>query len=398
MPTSPVNDLSAHRRALEQSNHPQVAHALELWDLFTSAAGDLENCERQLIDYLFARSERAAYLIRVRAGHVSILMRVIAQLANTVDGSWQGLFAAALARGASVDEDHEHSIPGTLYGLGLAVQDFDALMDIVRAQPFYPDRFGRRRRLEVALLAKHHIARNSRARAFLFAEAQRFAQQFSSTQVDTAAAALYFILEHEHPDRAAIFNPMMKTARFNEHNRETALGLATQSGARRDRDVAPGILYALDNQLGHHRDGERTQLIRAYAQCAGTDAISVLQSRLSPQATQAAQTSAHAAEQAALLAGVVEADPASPRWPPRVRACMQAATRPDAELDHSHLDASVALLQTLFEHDVVAHLGDGDTIDTIIDALRRRATLLALADSPLHRWLTDVAEARHCLE
>ncbi|MBW2702772.1 MAG: hypothetical protein JRF33_18275 [Deltaproteobacteria bacterium] len=333
--------VAAAKAELEASGDPKVSAVFEIWSLLEDTAGRLEVFEQHILEQVFPDQDEATdYMMRQRSGHASILARVIFGLFGKVDAKWLAFFEASVKRGAAFDEEHASSVPGALFGLGLAMNDFDAFMNFVKSMSFHPDEFGRRRRLETTLLALHLWDQGEGPQQFLLGEAERYAAQFHNWQVDTTATALFSLIEKEVPRAAEIFCEMFARVSFSGANWTTALLFVGECAKRKNPSLAPGLLAAVDKGLGRHDDGDRAEVIQAYASCAGKAAIKELENRL--ENIDDVRTDC---ERAALLSGLIQTEPDSETYAKDAAATIGRML--EGRVDSMRFGASVSLLKVL---------------------------------------------------
>ena len=249
-----------------------------------------------------------SYFMRIKTGHTSALLQVISQLADKVDARWLNYFAAVVQKGASFEETHKSAVPGALAGLGVAMGDFATFLARVQALPFYPDKNGRMRRAEQAIVAKKLLSQGEAPRQFLIDEARRFVAQIDEWETDTTVGALSYLIEADVPQGYELAGEMLENASFNGANWQTCIKYATRCGNPKGRAIAPALLRAVDAGLGRHDDADRAEVIRAYAGAAGADALPELEKRLHNIEDVRSEC-----ERAALLAGLVLLEPGD-RW------------------------------------------------------------------------------------
>jgi hypothetical protein len=311
--------MAQARAMLAHDADEKSRRALELWDLLASGAGRVTAFEEGGAKHLIKDpDQQMEILLQLRRGQSSLLPHLFDQLADQLaaqppgqlpaglDERWRDFFGAAMDRGAEFSEEHAAAIPGALFGLGLALGDFAELQRRVEAAPFYPDNFGRRRRLELTCLAKHQWDQGEAPRAFLRQEAARYAAQFSGWQADTYPTALRLLLEKQDPAAMELFNAMFAGASFSGANWRLALGLAELCRKHRVAGASAGLWAAVNKHLGRHDDGDRGEVIRAYAACAPdpAEATQRLQQLLADHSD-----SRKACQDASILAGLVDLSP-----------------------------------------------------------------------------------------
>lgn len=307
--------MASARAELMRLDDAGVTQLFGLWEVLESAAENVEGFEQGILGQVFEDMDaQMDYMMRQRNGHVSILMRVMGQFSSLVDARFEPFFRAVVARGAGFEEEHPSVIPGGLVGLGLSVPDFAAFIKSVHEQPFYDLHFGRRRRMEVAMVAGERPGQPA-AQAFLVAEAERYVEQFSSWGVDTSYAALLYLIRNKHPQGHRVFNDLMAQARFSGANWKQALHIVEDVVRHEITAAAPGVLSAIRSGLGRHDDGDRAKLFAHYAALAGAGAVAVL----SPMLDEIEDVRAEC-ERAAILAGLMVAAPDA--WADQARACI----------------------------------------------------------------------------
>ena len=317
---------------------PVVAH----WKQFASIAGQVAALEEAMLAKRYPdKGERMSYFMLQKTGHHSMLTVPLERMLADVTPSARALFAAAVRRDAGFDEDHASVAPGALVGLGGASDDFAGAHAIAFAQ-IGEARMGRRRRLELAIVAARRFGEPA-ARAFLIAEAKRYAHQLAAGawQVDTASYALAQLLELDPAAGGEILaGALASTPRFTGANWQPALQLIAEARARRAASAAPGILAAIGRKLGRHDDGERANVLRAYAACGGATAAATLEERY------AAITGSSAdCERCAYLAAFVDLDPRSERRLAEARAVLAHIL--DGAMDSASNVAAISLLRAI---------------------------------------------------
>ncbi len=367
--------LDAARQALEALGDPVVSEGLGLWDVLERMAQDLNNAEVQMARASFddaSMDQRIAYEMRLRNGHTSFVARLYASFSELVDARWLAFFQAAVARGATFPEAHPMAVPGALFGLGLAMGDFVAFMEVVQAQPFYPAGFGRRRRLEVTLLAAHLWEQGAAAQAFVVQEARRFAAAFNDWQVDTTGNALFHLVDTGQPVAGEILHEMFAAARFSGANWRTAI-LFVEAVLEAPRPFfAPAMAVAVAEHLGRFDDGDRALVVRAYAACAGAAAEEVLAQRLAEEEERE--------ERLALLAGLLQAAPAEARWHRQAQEGL--ARLVEGRVSSREFGVAVALLKTALAQEIA---GFRDAAQALAQMGAKRSS----ANETLLTWLQE---------
>jgi antitoxin component YwqK of YwqJK toxin-antitoxin module len=336
-------EAAAARDALAASGDAAVARVLDTFGMLESVAGKLAGFEQSILDRAFSdEDERMDFFMRQKNGHTSILMRAIHGMLDDVGPACRPLFEAAVRRGAAFEEEHSAAVPGALAGLGGASADFAEVRAHAEAL-IGAERIGRRRRMELALVAARRFDQPA-ARAFLVHEAERYARQLAEArwQVDTVAFSLFRLFELEPDTGGRILAGALSDARFSGANWRPAILLVEEAGRRAVAAASPGILAAIDRGLGRYDDGDRTTVVRAYAACAGAAAAGVLETRYA-----AIDDSRADCARCAFVAAFIDLDPASPRWRDEARAVLARLLA--GRMGSMENGAAISLFRAIFD-------------------------------------------------
>lgn len=309
--------VASARTELLASNDERAERILAAIDLLSTAAGRPDEIENDLVmskgalDGPFKGDAEAQmdYLLRQKNGHTSALANYMRPLLTDAMPQACAFFRAMVAQGAAFEEDHGTVIPGSLVGLGGAMGDFAAFRAWIEAA-IPAELLGRRRRMEMTLVAEHQIEQPA-AYQFLCVEAERYAYQLASGswQVNTVGFSLSTLLKASPQKGGALLCTALQDTQFSGANWKSAISLIKTAGENKVAAATDGILAALDRGLGRHDDGDRAQIVRAYASCAGEAGIPALAKRLG-----LITDVRRACESAALLAGLLVLEPQEPRW------------------------------------------------------------------------------------
>ena len=374
---SAADEMTAARSALATA--PGATEIFELWDLLAETAGSLKAAEQAMIDSVAKdQDEGMTFVSRQYTGELALSVGILSTLAQQPIGpAWSAFFDPAVRRAAPYSEEHANAVPGAITGLGIAIGDFDAFL--ARLDQVIPRAtLGRRRRAEVAVVANQRFPHPS-AREFLIGEAARFAAQVAAATwtYDTVSYALLRLMDLEPATAGPLVTRALDGTSFSGANWNSAMRLVTRCDEVVIPQAAPGLLAALDGRLGRHDDGTRAQLTTAYARCAGPDAAGPLAERLDRITDVRAEC-----ERAALLAGLVTAAPAEPRWRDDARATLERMLA--ERMGSMEIGAAISLLRAL--HDVG---GFGDLAQRVLGRAKEekhtRAALLA--------WLAGTTSA-----
>ncbi len=243
--------------------------ALQAWDLLSRCAGALAASERHLIDVWACNdTDRATRHGRLASGETTPLIRPMNSLLQEVDTTWLPLFEAAFALGAGVDEDHADAAPGALVGWGKALGSFSALH---RAFQAVGRTAGRRRFLELAMVADHFYDDDEAAEPFLVAELHDFAKELGSREHGTTSFAFFALLERRHPEALRLARALCGRGPLNDATRPTLLALVDLVEARELGELAEGLQALQRRGLGRDDDGSAAMLRRAQARLAGAE-------------------------------------------------------------------------------------------------------------------------------
>ena len=193
--------------------------------------------------------------------------------------------------------------------------------------------------------------------------------------MDTTGLALSSLMEAEHPEAPRIFSHMFQQASFSGANWKTSVLMCKVCAEHANPGYAPGLLAALDKKLGRHDDGERALVARAYAQCAGADAVPLLKERMANITDVRADC-----ERAGLLAGLVQAAPGDEAVAADAKGTLGKLLA--GRMGSMEFGAAASLLQAVHEK---KHQGFAELAASVLE--RGRADKYAKA--PLVKWLEE---------
>ncbi len=293
------------------------------------------------------------------------------------------LFEAAIARSAESPDDHSNTMPGALYGLGiLTIEDaagFDAFLKRVEGFGFYPEKFGRFRRLELAMLATPHFETSQAAQTFLRTEAARFAEQSEGWKTDTFDYADRMLAELGDEAQLVAINERFCGASFSGSNWTESIDIARRFLEKPSPLMKEGLKAAVEKGLGRHDDGERAIVVRAYAKCAGPEARAEILGWLG--SIEDVRTEC---ETAALLAGLIELDVGSDaiaETTERARAVLATLTKGSMKVG-----AAISLLQTIHAHGISGFAAEAKS-------LAKSAEAEKYTEDALKEWMAEHVES-----
>ena len=294
-----------------------------------------------------------------------------------------GLFEAALARSASSPDDHVNTMPGTLYGLGqltvASASDFDAFLGEVKSKPFYPEKFGRFRRLEVAMLATPYLETSAEAKAFLQGEAARFAEQSQDWKTDTFAYADRILTESGDEGQIRAINERLCETSFSGANWRQSIDLVQRFLETPSPLMKDGLKAAVENGLGRHDDGDRAVVVRAYAACAGADGRDTIIDWLG-----SIDDVRKDCETAALLAGLIEIDAGTDAIGETKTRAVEALASMGG--DSMRVGAAISLLQAVHAHKLPGFAGQAKRFPKLAEEGK-------YSDDSLKVWIVENLES-----
>lgn len=273
------------------------------------------------------------------------------------------LFEAAIERGSQSSDDHSKVMAGSLYGLGiLTVKDaagFEGFLAEVESKAFYPEKFGRFRRLEVAMIAAQYLGESDAAKNFLRQEAARFAEQAEDWKSDTFDFADRTLTASGDDAQLIALNERLCSAHFSGANWTESIAICQRFLDTPSPLMASGLKAAIDKGLGRHDDGQRATVVRAYAKCAGKDARVALLECL-----ESISDVRKECERAALLAGLIEVDIGTDA----LSGTLEKAQKVLGELRSGSmkLGAATSLLRTIFEHRIPGFASIAKTVNSSV--------------------------------
>ncbi|PJB34043.1 MAG: hypothetical protein CO108_29455 [Deltaproteobacteria bacterium CG_4_9_14_3_um_filter_63_12] len=365
--------MLAARAALETAGHPHCSEVLAFWARLEEGAGDLTSFEESVVDEQTDDVDQAiSSKMRVRSGHSSVFSWLLTRLDGKVDEAWAEFFEAAVEYGADADEEDMTAIPGAIYGLGLAYGDFSRTFDFVQGQAC---ELGRRRRLELAMVANRFFDQGEAPRDFLVEEAQRFAARFAQYNVDTSLFPLWTLVERGDSRGGEIASNLLSGTSFSGPNWRTALALVGKCGEVKLQSAAPGLYSALRSRLGRHDDGDRATVIRAYAACEPVQgaAARILSSDLADKHVVGSEC-----ERAAHLAALLDLEPENEKWSEQAKACVGRLIE---NMGSSEFGSSTSLLQSMVDNKVPG-------IEAMGQAVLAYGKTDSYSKSSLLAWLT----------
>jgi len=328
--------LAGLRRATDDA---AVVQALQAWDLLASCAGAMTDAEQQLTE-LFApdEPEQSALRMRVMTGETTALLRPLGLLLHFADERWLPVCEASFVAGAAVDEDHVDAAPGALVGWGKALGSFTALKT---AFDGVCKSAGRRRFLELAMVADRFYDTDAGAEPFLLSELGDFAQELGSFEHGTTSFAFFALLKRRHPEALRLAAALCTKGPMNGATWQTLIALATAVEQWQLSELGEGLGALVARGFGRHDDGSRGRVLRIWARLAGAEALARLEAL-----EQGITDVRRGCEAAQLLAGRIWAAPGSDGHGPASRAALRGLVDEGGSMA---LGAAVTLLQAIDE-------------------------------------------------
>ena len=335
-------------------------------EFLDSCAGSLDGTQEALSRQM---EKSIDYFMSIKKGRVTPFEDVFARMdvlperieqKPEREAPLKALFEAAIARGCESPDDHSNVMAGDLYALGVLTinspADFDAFYERVQGMAFYPEKFGRFRRLQIAMLAAVHQERSEIAKSFLKQEAARFAEQADEWKSDTFDFADRTLAASGDEDQLRAMNQRFIDASFSGANWKESIDIARRLLAAPSPLMAEGLSAAVEKGLGRHDDGERAIVVRAYARCAGTLARETIERWLAN--IKDVRTDC---ETAALLAGLIEVDVGTDA----LAQTLDKAHHVLGSLTNGSMKvgAAVALMQTIHDHGIAGFADDAKTVN-----------------------------------
>jgi len=356
--TEATDAVASALEELRNADDESATSSVEFFDLLLAAAADEEAFQNSVIQQ-WSEGDMDQIMegtMKIRRGDYPALGPVIDAFAAAVDARWLPILRAKLAVGAAYDEDHELAVPGMLAGLGVALGGYDAFAAEVGQLPFVVEnRYGRRRRMEHALVAGHYLDDSDDPREFLRVESRRWAAQIDEWQRDTASNAFAILFEKRDPVAVEIANQILLEAEFSGANWNTCIFLAVQAGEFGIAEMKTGLQRAVERELGRTDDGDRGRVVRAFARVAGAEAAAYLAERYREQEEKwQAETRTedwlygyYHDDICAFLGGLLPLDPECEEWVEKAREILARYCRDD--LSKSRLGALLSLLTGVVE-------------------------------------------------
>ena len=300
----------AAAEALDALRAAGETDAIELWDVLQSAGGAIPSFEQQCARAWFKKDEEQQMRLFTaqKRGHAPAVTHMVRAFLKNLDAAWAPVFRARLLRGAAFESEHQANAPGALAGLGASLGSYAAFMKELEAFSFYPERHDRLRRLEHALVAERYWDEGEAPKAFLRAEAKRWAGQIDAWSVDTSNAAINILFEKHDAEGLRLANELLQTATFSGANWNACVGLCIACGKQHLTAATEGLRKAVEKGLGRHDDADRGRVIRAYALAAGKSAVPTLEAWLAN-----VSDVRKSCEQASLLGALLLVDGENPR-------------------------------------------------------------------------------------
>ncbi len=270
------------------------------------------------------------------------------------------LFEAAFQKGGQSPDDNSKVMAGTLYGLGvLTIVDaagFDAFITRVKSMPFYPDKFGQFRRLELAMLAQKFLGESTEAKKFLRQEAARYAEQAEDWKSDTFDFADRMLTATGDEEQLSKLNARLCETSFSGANWTESVAIAQRFLDNPSPLMASGLKAAVDKELGRHDDGERAIVVRAYAKCAGQEARVVLLNWLDTISDVRENC-----QKAALLSGLIEIGVDTDQLAETLHSAR--AVLGELTSGSMKLGAAVSLMKTIHDHRIPGFASEAKVVN-----------------------------------
>lgn len=309
------------------------------------------------------------YIIEVKKGRVTPFetifenmkkLRERMQARPEIEAPLRKLLQAALTRGSDLPDEHKSVMLGDLMGLGIltidSASDFETFFEQVKSMGFYPEKFGRFRRLQVAMLATPYIHQSEVAMNFLKQEAARYAKQMDEWKTDTFNFADRILTEIGDEEQIKSLNARLCKNHFSGANWDESLRIVQHFLKSPSPLMVEGLKTAVEQELGRHDDANRATVVRAYAKCIGTKGRRTILHWL--ENTQDVRVEC---EKAALIAGLIEIDVGTDE----IQVTLREAQKVLQQLidDDMQLGAAISLLQTIHDHKITGFAAHAKSVN-----------------------------------
>lgn len=202
------------------------------------------------------------------------LEAAIEKFAGLIDARFRLPILLRLRRASKYPDGSPQATHGLLIAFAKLAKNYDELEQVIDAVGI--SHFGPRRMTELCrAYAKFDDPRATRRLALL---ADAVVKEIESWEPKAPREAALALFERDAPETHEVIAALLETASFSGANAALCLRAVEAAERLRSKRAVPGLVRAIDKELGRIDDGGRESVVRALVACAGAEAAPVLES------------------------------------------------------------------------------------------------------------------------
>lgn len=198
-----------------------------------------------------------------------------------VDQRFRPFILVKVRKAARWPDASPHATHGMILALAKVAKSFDELEQLVRAAG--TANYGLRRLTELARAWGRFS--DPRATKRLADAARTYLAEVESWEVKTPPEALLVLAERDVPEAHELVAELLEKASFSGANASVAIRLAEAAGKLRSKRAVPGLLRAVERELGRIDDGTRARVVHALVLAGGRDVAPALKKLVTDRVT-----------------------------------------------------------------------------------------------------------------
>lgn len=235
------------------SREGRVKEALELYAFFEEGGALKEN------------------IVQVRYG--LDLDQAIDKFAALIDARFKTPLMFALRRSAKYPDGSPHATHGLLIALSKVVKSFDELEQVVEAVG--TTNFGPRRLRE--LCRAYAKFEEPKATKKLASIARQYLLEVESWEPKAPKEAVLALLARDSRETEDVLAELLEKASYSGANASLCLAAAEAAERMQSKRAVPGLVRAIEKDLGRIDDGGRERVARALVACARSEAAPIFE-------------------------------------------------------------------------------------------------------------------------
>lgn len=207
--------------------------------------------------------------------------RAVERFVALVDQRFRPFILVKLRKSARWPDASPHATHGMILALAKVAKSFDELEQLVRAAG--TANFGIRRLTEL------HRAwgrfPDARATKRLAEAARAYLAEVESWEPKMPPEALLVLAERDVPEAHELAAQLLEKASFSGANASVAIRIVEAAGRLRSRKAVPGLLRAVERELGRIDDGTRARVVHALVAAGGREVAPALKKLVADRVT-----------------------------------------------------------------------------------------------------------------